>query len=346
MTQRRDFMVSFATGIAASLPAGAALWRNASAAPMPAGAACPSGSLGTGALSGKPICNPVEPLPVPSLVPPGVIKDGRSIGNLGIDPGIRYPDVRSHRKKLGVLVPATNTSVEHELYGLVFRNQANGLDGVGLHAASVITPRPRLRNAADLIEYKRQFLGGLRAALEAALLARPHALIMGMSLEHILYGIDEIRATMAEVAARSGLFCATWHDAAQAALGKLGARRIGLLTPFDATGNKNAARMFEDLGFQVVTSVGFACGDAQHIAHIPDFAKERAISEHLATKENRLDAIVQCGTNMSLIDVTERLEPKLGIPILGINATTFWYALRELGFSQPIIGAGRLLREH
>ena len=254
--------------------------------------------------------------------------------------------MRSYRKKLGVLLPATNTSVEHELYSLIFKNQANGLDGIGLHTAGVVTPRPRLRDAADLIEYKQQFLSGLLTALDAALLARPHALLMGMSLEHILYGIGDIRATMAEVAARSGLFCATWHDAAQAALGKLGARRIGLLTPFDATGNKNAARMFEDLGFQVITSIGFACGDAQHIAHIPDFAKERAIVEHLATRENRLDAVVQCGTNMSLIDVSERIEPKVGIPILGINAVTLWYALRELGFSQPLVGGGRLLREH
>ncbi|MBM4107069.1 MAG: hypothetical protein FJ257_12470 [Phycisphaerae bacterium] len=59
----------------------------------------------------------------------------------------------------------------------------------------------------------------------------------------------------------------------------------------------------------------------QHIAHIPDEAKERAIVELLATPDHRLDAVVQCGTNMSMAAVSERLESKLGIPILGINAT-------------------------
>lgn len=34
------------------------------------------------------------------------------------------------------------------------------------------------------------------------------------------------------------------------------------------------------------------------------------------------------------------------MPILGINAVTFWYALRENGFSGPLHGGGRLLREH
>jgi maleate isomerase len=48
---------------------------------------------------------------------------------------------------------------------------------------------------------------------------------------------------------------------------------------------------------------------------------------------------------MSSIAVTERLEPVIGIPILGINTVTFWYALRENGFHSPLAGGGRLLQE-
>ena len=99
------------------------------------------------------------------------------------------------------------------------------------------------------------------------------------------------------------------------------------------------------LGFEVVSTVGFSCDVALHIAHLPDWAKEKAILELLATPGNRLDAVVQCGTNMSLMQVSERLEPVLGIPIIGINAALFWYALRENGFTDPLMGAGMLLRE-
>ena len=49
---------------------------------------------------------------------------------------------------------------------------------------------------------------------------------------------------------------------------------------------------------------------------------------------------------MSMIQVSEKLEPVVGIPILGINAVTFWYALRETGISSPVFGAGRLLRAY
>jgi maleate isomerase len=283
--------------------------------------------------------------PMPAIVPPGVVHNGRKAEGFGeIGAATRYPDARSFRRKFGLIVPATNTSMEHELWSIVSGNPG-ALKGIGLHTSRVVTPRPKLEDEHDLRDYQQQFLGGLKVAVDAARLARPQYMIMGMSLEHILAGIQSIRAPMADIEAYSGLSWATWHDAVHAALGKYQASRIGLLTPFDRTGNQSATQMFEDLGFEVVSSVGFSCANAQHVAHIPDWAKERAIQELLATEANRLDAVVQCGTNMSLIDVTERLEPVIGIPILGINATTFWYALRENGFEEPLRGAGRLLRE-
>jgi maleate isomerase len=298
-----------------------------------------------GALSGKTITIPdANPAPMPSLAATGVIHNEQPAPNFGlIDGGRGYPDVRSFKRKFGLLIPATNTTMEHELWSLVCKNP--GLDGVGLHTANVMTPRPKFGTAEELLEYKRQFLDGLKAATEQVLLAQPQYLIMGMSLEHIIAGIEGIRAPIAELEALSGLSWATWHDAAQAALTKFGARRIGLLTPFERTGNENASRMFEDLGFEVISTVGFCCEHALHVAHVPDWAKEKAILELLTTADNRLDAVVQCGTNMSMVQVSERLEPFLGIPVIGINAALLWYALRENGFADPISGAGMLLRE-
>jgi maleate isomerase len=301
-----------------------------------------------GKLSGKRITIPdVNAPPMPALAPPGVVHNGKKTESFGeIDASRGYPDVRSFRRKFGLIIPATNTSMEHDLWSIIFKNQEpHGLRGIGLHTANVMTPKPKLETEEDLLDYKKQFLGGLRSAVDAASLAEPQYMIMGMSLEHILGGIEAIRAPMVDIEAYSGLSWATWHDAIQAALGKYEAKRIGILTPFDKKGNEFATQMFEELGFEVVSSVGFSCANALHIAHVPDWAKEKAILELLATDENELDAVVQCGTNMSLIDVTEKLEPVIGIPILGINTVTFWYALRENGFERALVGAGRLLQE-
>jgi len=302
----------------------------------------------TGSLSGKKITIPnVNAPPMPALAAPGVVLNGDKATQFGeIDSNQGYPDVRSFQRKLGLLIPATNTSMEHELWSIIFKNQGlNELAGIGLHTSNVATPSPKLASAEDLIAYQQQFLSGLKLAVDSALLSQPHYLIMGMSLEHIIYGLDQIKAPMAEIEAYSGLSWATWHEAAPAALNKFGAKRIGLISPFDSQGNKNATRLFEDLGFEVVASVGFSCAHAMHIAHIPDWAKEKAIMELLVTKENKLDAIVQCGTNMSFINVAEKLEPILNIPLLGINAVTFWYALREIGIACKLRGGTSIFRQ-
>lgn len=300
-----------------------------------------------GSLSGKVIRLPeVNNPPMPSVSSSGMVVNGETCTAFTLANSPGQPDARSYRRKFGLLIPATNTSMEHELWGIIFNNQGPGeLDGVGIHTVNIQTPKAQLQTEADLLAYKNQFIGGLDRAIEQAILAQPEYLIMGMSLEHILYGIDEIRSLMSNIESRYEYSWATWHDAADAALKKYQAKRIGLLTPFDKKGTANAVKMFDDLDYQVVSSFGFACGNALDIAHVPDFAKEEVILKYLATPENQLDAVVQLGTNMSMMRVAEKLEPKLGIPILGINAVTFWYALRENGFESPLVKSSRLLKE-
>ncbi|ASA54832.1 hypothetical protein BSQ33_03210 [Vibrio gazogenes] len=63
--------------------------------------------------------------------------------------------------------------------------------------------------------------------------------------------------------------------------------------------------------------------NTQHIAHIPGEQKTKTIVELLDAKNNNLDAIVQCGTNISFINIANNLEPHVGIPLLSINAVVF-----------------------
>ncbi len=307
-----------------------------------------AGETIAGALSGRPVFIPnLNVPPMPAIAPTGPIYNGAPAPLFDVAQlSAGHPDVLSHRRRFGLLIPATNTTMESELWTILVRNRDNGLDGVGLHTSPVLTPKPDMSSAAAIEQFRQHFLGGVADALKSALLARPQYLIMGMSLEHIISGIEPIRATAKTIEQGSDLSWATWHDAAKAGLDRFGAKRIGLIAPFERTGVESATRMFRDMGFDVVATLGFACGNVQHISHIPDEAKERAVVELLATKDNRLDAIVQCGTNMSMTAVAEKVEPKIGIPILGINATLLWYALRESGITARAHHAGRLLREH
>ena len=112
-----------------------------------------------GKLSGKRVTIPdANAPPMPALAEPGVILNGQRIEGLTIDSARGYPDVRSFRHKFGLLLPATNTSMEHELWSIIRGNPGvGGLDGVGLHTSNVLTPKPQLRTEDDLLNYKRRF---------------------------------------------------------------------------------------------------------------------------------------------------------------------------------------------
>jgi len=328
---------------AASAAAGSA-FASPSAAPGSEGP--PVGKTIVGTLSGRPIFIPdVNAPPMPSIAPPGPILDGRptdAFDAAKLSDG--HPDACSYRRRFALVIPATNTTMESELWDILVRNRDRGLDGIGLHTSTVVT-KPAVADAAGLEAFKRDFLGGVRGAANTAMLARPQYFILGLSLEHIVVGLDSIRGTMAGLSTYGPLSWATWHDAIGAAFDRYRVKRIGLLTPWEKLGNASGVRMFEDMGVEVVANVGFSCANVQQIAHLPDAAKEKAVLELLATPANRLDAVVQCGTNMSMTAVAEKLEPRLGIPIFGINATLLWYALRENGFTSPLLHAGRLSRE-
>lgn len=284
----------------------------------------------------------------PNFTEDGIYFNGTFIERYGeIDRATHHPDPLHSSTKFGLIVPATNTTMEKEIWTILIENHdVSSLRGIGFHTSNVITPKPQINNEHDLECYKTSFLTGLQDAVNTSKLADPDHLILGMSLEHILYGIDQVSAPIESTIATTNVGWSTCHQAISCALERYQARNIGIITPFEAQGNSSAKKMFEDLGYNVVADVGLACGNTQHIAHIPDSLKQSAIYELLDAKGNNLDAIVQCGTNMSFINLAEKLEREVGVPLLSINAVVLWHALRSNGISDKLFNASRIFRDH
>jgi maleate isomerase len=59
-----------------------------------------------------------------------------------------------------------------------------------------------------------------------------------------------------------------------------------------------------------------------------------------------VEAIVQVGTNLSMVRLADEAERWLDKPVLAINAVTLWHALRINGIPDRMRGFGSLLREH
>lgn len=188
-----------------------------------------------------------------------------------------------------------------------------------------------------------QFRKEIMHTVDVGMTAEPEYLIMGMSLETFFGGWQGNRELMGEIEDRCGMSVATGAEACKYALEAFGnIKTISVITPYQDIGDKNVVKFFEEIGFPVKEIHGFKCGSATDIAHTPESACEEVI-RRLA--KGKPDAIIQCGTNLAMVGVADRLEKELGLPIIPINAATLWFAMRENGFKQPLYGCTRLCRE-
>ena len=122
-----------------------------------------------------------------------------------------------------------------------------------------------------------------------------------------------------------------------------GVKRIAFLSPYYPVANKEVARYFADFGFEVVRDLYLECKSWTAIAEVAtDVLREKLITLNGA---GDVDAIIQVGTNLSMVRLAAAAEMWLGKPVIAINTATYWHALRQNGIMDKIPGLGRLLEE-
>ncbi len=121
-------------------------------------------------------------------------------------------------------------------------------------------------------------------------------------------------------------------------------KRIAVLTPYYPVANEQVIKYFTDFGFEVVRDIYLQCKSWTAIAEVPpEVLREKLIE--LNGDGRDVDAIVQVGTNLSMVRLAAAAEMWLGKPVIAINTATYWHALRQNKISDKIAGLGRLLEE-
>jgi len=253
------------------------------------------------------------------------------------------------RAQIGVIIPSTNTGVEYDL-------QKFFLDGVTWHPSRFYI---ELRNWADEVEKTgsdenqvfERFLeimrGEIPGSIRNIMSAKVNHVMLGMSAETFWGGLEgniefeqDIRDQIAEFNPEVGL--TTGAGATKDALNCFGAKRISVITPYPQVGDDNVIRFFEDIGFSVHKVKGLNRPSATAIAETLIDDVIEAIYE---VDDESVDAIVQCGTNLSTLDIFPAFEHILKKPLIPINVATVWHALRAMGIDDKVTGFGRLMEE-
>jgi maleate isomerase len=251
----------------------------------------------------------------------------------------------ARRAQIGVVIPSTNTGVEYDL-------QKFNLDGVTWHPSRFWI---ELRNWADEAESTgdhhntvfERFLelmrGEIPISLRNVISAKVNHIMLGMSAETFWGG--EEGSVLFEQGVREhigDLGLTTGAAATREALDCFGAKSLSVITPYPPVGDDNVRRYFEEIGYDVKHIKGLNRPSATAIA-------ETSIQEVLAAVRevdgDDVDAIVQCGTNLSTVDLFPTLEHTLEKPLIPINVATIWHALRACGIEDKVIGKGRLMEE-
>lgn len=244
-------------------------------------------------------------------------------------------DALGWRKKFGVIVPSTNTIVEPDFYRMT-------VPGVTPHISRIWIRDQNLGDNAAFERLLDQIRQEIRYAVERVCTAEVDYMVMGMSAETFWGGVEGNRRFIRDIKTWSGLDVATGAEACERALKLFGARRIGVVTPYQPIGDENVARFFAEIGFEVVKIKGLRCPTAVAIAHVTEDELREALIE---VDGAEVDALVQAGTNLSMVRLADEAERWLGKPVIAINAAAWWMALRDNGIDDKVYGCGRLLRE-
>ena len=245
-------------------------------------------------------------------------------------------DVLGYRRKFGVIAPSTNTIVEPEFYRMT-------VPGVTAHFSRIHIRDQNMASDAGMENLLVQIREEIASACQRVLTCEPDYMVMGMSAETFWGGLEGNRQFKQQITGITGLNVATGAEACERALQLYGAQRIGVVTPYQAVGDENVVRFFGEIGVEVVAIKGLRCPTAVSIAHVTEDELRAALLE---VNVPGADALVQCGTNLSMVALADEAERWLNRPVIAINAATWWMALRDNGINDKVYGAGRLLREN
>ena len=246
-------------------------------------------------------------------------------------------DVQGFRAKFGVIGPSTNTIVQPDFDDMRPR-------GVTNHYSRIYTPD------SDAISNETFMAGTLTIAenvidaVRSVMTCSPDYLVMGMSAITFYGGIKGANEFVKKVEDESGIRISVGSHSTAAALNVYGGiKRLSFISPYYPVANAEVKQFFEENGFEVVRDVCLQCPRWTAIAEEPEDKLRIILREELDGDD--VDAIVQVGTNLSMVRLAAEAEVWLGKPVIAINTATYWHALRENGINDTMKGFGRLLSD-
>jgi len=220
--------------------------------------------------------------------------------------------------RLGMLVPSSNTVLEPVTAALL---PADG--SVTAHVARI-----RVLRIADDATTQAQFEGA-RMAEAAELLADAKVdLILWNGTAAGWLGFAQDAAIITAIEARTGIPATTAVIALNDRLAALGARRIGLVSPYVEAVERQIITNYAEAGIDIVAATR---ADLTENTSFAEITPETVAEMVRAVARTPLDAVMILCTNMAGASVAAPLSAELGLPVLDSVAVAVEHSLARLG---------------
>lgn len=245
-------------------------------------------------------------------------------------------DVLGWRKLMGVIAPSTNTTVQPDM-------ERMRPVGVTNHFSRIFVEDPLALSNEDFLVGTQAISDATHDAVRSVMTAKVDYLVLGMSAVTFYGGVEGSRKWKADVEAVAGVGASTGAESVAAALKAYGGvKTVSFVSPYYPVANAEVRRFLEESGFEVKRDKPLQCKRWTDIAKVTP-EELRPVLDELDGDD--VDAIVQVGTNLSMVDLAVEYENKLSKPVIAINTATYWHGLRACGIHDKVEGVGRLLSE-
>ncbi|WP_431282286.1 maleate cis-trans isomerase family protein [Humitalea sp. 24SJ18S-53] len=231
--------------------------------------------------------------------------------------------------RIGMLIPSSNTSIERDYPAWMPRS-------LSFHFARLTMTRLDADGMAEqLADLRRATTSLADAKVDAVLLCQTAASYwMGQAWD------AQIRRDMQGWC--GGAVALTAAQTVLDALAALGVTRVGFAAPFPQEIGQASLDYLAACGIATVATQFGGYRDNFAIAEMP---AEEVIELACGADHPDAQAVLMPGGNMPCLGVADAIEARIGKPIITTNQAGMWTLLHQFGLPDPILGAGRLLRE-
>ena len=237
-------------------------------------------------------------------------------------------DEQPTRKRIGLLLLATDHTTERD-----FERVCVPL-GISVHCARIEYANPT--TVDNLRRMTPRLTDGAGLILPGETL---DALYYACTAASVAIGDGTVREALGR--AKPGVPVVTPPSAALAAFTALGLGRLALLTPYTAAVTDEVAGYFEGHGLAIGGVACFGLDDDREMARLTGDAIVAAAARAVGPQDDGL--FVSC-TALRAFSVVDRIEQRIGRPVVTSNQAALWQVLRLIGVTPPADAGGMLMR--